>query len=454
MEVVVDQWRDVENGIQEVGFKQPIILSSNTDVEGGVLELYQTNVEQDVVNPEIIIQSEDNNILPTSDSPIPESDTYLNTTATPEIGAVGIGIEHDEERKELYLESVFHKLPTDGFYCPNCKTCIQKVYIQKGEFKQIITDLDQLPPTDTFRCSSCFSFLIPIGNWLSGLVSGENGGSNQQDSSNQTIITPQYQKGVVAPRKEHFWSDWEVIGWFSKAKTHKQGKQTPIDESTQTLIPREVVVVEEVASNKALEILKSIVYGGLIESVASLSVVTSAASADATTLSIVALAIANLIGGLFIFAHNLGELKAEPPKRALRIEENVDRYNELLGERKNLFLHSFIAIISFIIFGLVPPIVYGFSFHENGEKDYKIAAVLAASVLCITLLSIAKAYIQRSNSFVVYLKTVLYYVSTGSVASVLSYLAGELVKKFLEKVPWIEPSSNVGLHVYGMRPYS
>ncbi|OIW17654.1 hypothetical protein TanjilG_29004 [Lupinus angustifolius] len=444
----------VENVIQEVDLKQPIILSSNIDVQGGVQELHQTIVIQDVVNHEIIIQSEENNILPTSDSPIPENDTYLTTATIPEIGAVGITIENDEEIKELYLESVFHKLPTEGFYCPNCKTCIQKVYIQKGELKQIITDLDQLPPTDTFRCSSCFSFLIPIGNWLSGLVSGENGGLNQQgtrssagndvtspDSSNQSTLTPQDQKGLVAPRKEHFWSDWTVIGWFSKATKHKQGKQTSIEENKQPLIPREVVVVvEEVASNKALEILKSIVYGGLIESLASLSVVTSAASADATTLSIVALAIANLIGGLFIFAHNLGELKAE----------SVDRYKELLGEKKNFILHSFIAIISFIIFGLVPPLVYGFSFHESGDKDHKIGAVLAASVLCITLLSIAKAYIQRSNSFVAYFKTVLYYVSTGSVLSVFSYLAGDLVKKLLEKVPWIEPSSNYALHVHGM----
>jgi len=36
-------------------------------------------------------------------------------------------------------------------------------------------------------------------------------------------------------------------------------------------------------SRKTLEILKSVVYGGLIESLTSLSVVTSAASADATT---------------------------------------------------------------------------------------------------------------------------------------------------------------------------
>ena len=36
-------------------------------------------------------------------------------------------------------------------------------------------------------------------------------------------------------------------------------------------------------SNKGWEVLKSIVYGGLAEILASLSVVTSAASADATT---------------------------------------------------------------------------------------------------------------------------------------------------------------------------
>nr|KYP59406.1 hypothetical protein KK1_014841 [Cajanus cajan] len=57
--------------------------------------------------------------------------------------------------------------------------------------------------------------------------------------------------------------------------------------------------------SKGWEILKSVVYGGLAELLASLSVVTSAASADATTLSIVALGIANLIGGLSVLGHNV-----------------------------------------------------------------------------------------------------------------------------------------------------
>jgi len=51
-------------------------------------------------------------------------------------------------------------------------------------------------------------------------------------------------------------------------------------ETTSLVTPNEASVS---ASSKTLEILKSVVYGGLIESLTSLSVVTSAASADATT---------------------------------------------------------------------------------------------------------------------------------------------------------------------------
>ncbi|OIW18873.1 hypothetical protein TanjilG_25316 [Lupinus angustifolius] len=287
-------------------------------------------------------------------------------------------------------------------------------------------------------------------------------------------------KGSVETRKKHSWSNWAVIDeahevsipkqhetesssrssdWRiimpANNKQHEITLEVNVDGENTDLLGgpgEEPVIDENTALNKALEIVKSIVYGGLTESLASLTVVTSAASADATILSIVALALANLVGGLFIFVHNLGELKSEEPKKAEnQTEAPVDRYNELLGERKNFCVHAFIAILSFIVFGLVPPLVYGFSFHENGDKDFKLAAVVSVSLLCITLLSIAKAYTQKSNTFMAYFKIVIYYVSNGAVGSVLSYLAGDLVKKLLEKVPWLEPSSNFGLQVQGMR---
>ncbi|KAI3888905.1 hypothetical protein MKX03_001763 [Papaver bracteatum] len=51
------------------------------------------------------------------------------------------------------------------------------------------------------------------------------------------------------------------------------------------------------------DILKSIVYGGLVEAITSLGVVSSAAGADATTLNIVALGMASLVSGLLVIIH-------------------------------------------------------------------------------------------------------------------------------------------------------
>ncbi|KEH18175.1 vacuolar iron transporter-like protein [Medicago truncatula] len=525
-------------------------------LKGGGLDFIESDetkpkfeVEIKERNAEMIIQKEDidenDTILPASDPPLPEDSTSL-INVTNESGTVIVVEENGQERQEFYLEKVFEKPPTHGFYCPNCNVCIQKVYIQKIYIQPV-----QQP--DTIRCTSCFSFLIPIGSWLfPGLVSNGDGESNDQglssnqrnpevteqtfkvasqheadsilgqseevnqsitrgtktvtkivdDTGKQTmqiiedVVIFGRQNGEVVTKKKHFWSDWGVIGGTSSevAKTKKPetgstdnsdwkvigsvsqttlSKQPEIDfegkkqsdfvevkvegssstGSAEGIVPpvtlRTPLLTDDSnppapASNRPLEILKSIVYGGLTESLASLSVVTSAASADAATLNIVALAIANLIGGLFALGHSLRELKANEPKRS-NTEAVVDQYNEVLGQRKNFILHAFIAILSFIIFGLIPPVVYGFTFRENDEKDFKLAAVAGASLLCITLLSIAKAYIKRPNSYSTYFQTVFYYVSTGAVATVLSYLAGDMMKKLIEKLGWFEPASSFDL---------
>ncbi|TKY68654.1 Membrane protein of ER body protein [Spatholobus suberectus] len=221
----------------------------------------------------------------------------------------------------------------------------------------------------------------------------------------------------------------------------------PIPDPSTTIPPvGPPPVITRPESSKGWEILKSIVYGGLAELFASLSVVTSAASADATTLSIVALGIANLIGGLAVLGHNLRDLKASQPREESS-ETNVqlDKYYELLGKRENFLLHAFVAILSFLIFGLVPPILYGFSFRESDDKDLKLAAVAGTSLICITLLGIAKAHIQRSNTFMTYFKTVSFYVSSGVLASLLTYVAGALMKRLIDQLGWFGPKSNFGL---------
>ncbi|RZB69712.1 Membrane protein of ER body-like protein isoform D [Glycine soja] len=69
---------------------------------------------------------------------------------------------------------------------------------------------------------------------------------------------------------------------------------------------------DEVGEPQGWEILKSIVYGGLIESITSLGIVSSAVSSGATPLNIIALGFANIIGGLFILGDNVSGLPCAP----------------------------------------------------------------------------------------------------------------------------------------------
>eukprot|EP00258_Populus_trichocarpa_P021629 XP_024437648.1 membrane protein of ER body-like protein isoform X3 [Populus trichocarpa] len=182
------------------------------------------------------------------------------------------------------------------------------------------------------------------------------------------------------------------------------------------------------------EILKSIVYGGLIESITSLGVVSSAAGAGAGTLNIIALGLANLIGGLFIIGHNLVDLKND---RSNQVNEQEDRYQETLGRRDNFSLHATLSILSFLIFGLLPPVMYGFSFRKSDDRDLKLAAVDGASLFCIILLAIGKAHIQRKQPKP-YISTVLYFLCIGLMASGASYVVGDLISKLLQKISGFE----------------
>ncbi|XP_054779834.1 membrane protein of ER body 1-like [Prosopis cineraria] len=131
---------------------------------------------------------------------------------------VDIITENERSVKELYLESLYQKPPTQGFYCPNCKACVQKVLI--------------------------------------------------------------------------------------------------LEETIQE-IPE---------SNKKWEILKSIVFGGLMESVISLVIVISATIADySCTAHILTLSLANLMGGhvILIFYKMVG-LKSEQPRGNNQTGECLD----------------------------------------------------------------------------------------------------------------------------------
>ncbi|KAL3754307.1 hypothetical protein ACJRO7_001529 [Eucalyptus globulus] len=205
---------------------------------------------------------------------------------------------------------------------------------------------------------------------------------------------------------------------------------------TQTL-PEEPPVVQP-HQPREWDILKSIVYGGLIELITSLAVVSSAAGAGAATLNTLGLGLANLFGGLIVIGHNLRELKNEQPSQGT---EQVDQYQEVLGKRQHFPRHAIVAILSFIIFGCVAPITYAFSFRESDNRDYKLAAVAAASLLCIFLLAIGKAYVRKPPK--AYFETVLHYVIMGFMASGISFLVGELIDELLTKLGWFNLTSSL-----------
>ncbi|KAA8543510.1 hypothetical protein F0562_020995 [Nyssa sinensis] len=214
-------------------------------------------------------------------------------------------------------------------------------------------------------------------------------------------------------------------------------------QQTQTLTdPARSTTIREPKVSKTLDILKSIVYGGLMESIASLSIVSSAAAADATTLNIVALGLANLIGGLFIIGNNIWELKSDyPGDTSSERNEQADRYRELLGRRENFLRHVTVAMLSFLVFGLIPPVTYAFSFRKSDDRDLKLLVVAAVSLLCIAILAFGKAHIRKPPKFYMYIKTILYYISTAIAVSGVSYVVGDLIQKLMQKLGWFESTS-------------
>ncbi|XP_023549033.1 membrane protein of ER body-like protein [Cucurbita pepo subsp. pepo] len=362
-------------------------------------------------------------------------------------GAVGDGYPKPiEGEQELDLQTLYKLPDSHNFYCPTCNCCITKVIIRRDPPSP---RLNVIPPeirpqspgpdaggTDVrprefnpdddgcgridVLCSNCFSFLAPIGKWMASLF---------------------------RPEKPQFPAENVPLGTdttIGAGPSTTPGEPDTKDEGPPSFVipipPGGERLGQTVSRGRSLEIMKSIVYGGLTEAITSLGIVTSAASASTPTENIVALALANLITGLIVITNNISglksnQLKKEPNERG---EAKVDSYEEALGDRQHYLLHYTIAILSFLIFGLLPPLVYGFSFRDTDDGDLKLAAVAASSLLCIALLAIAKAYAQRAQNWQAYAKTLVYYITLGFGASGLSYLAGKEFDKLLEQFGWFK----------------
>ncbi|XP_059663677.1 membrane protein of ER body-like protein [Cornus florida] len=335
---------------------------------------------------------------------------------------VGKRTRENEESEEVVIELEFERtvedMDTHALYCPNCNSSITKVILRRKK-------------------RGIFGFGRKNKNPASDPSLILN--AAQPDQSGQTICNNGVQ-GPVPPRDHRI----DVVGEPDEkpmkgaeppTKPQSKIKDTKNDDAKQPKgyfcpDPTEPITGSETKGSKTLDILKSIVYGGLVESIASLSVVSSAAAADATTLNIVALGLANLIGGLFIIGQKLLELKN-------------DQYEELLGGK--CLLHAIVALLSFLLFGLIPPVTYAFSFWKSDNKDLKLVAVAAASLLCIVILACGKAYVRKPPK--PYTKTLLSYVCNAILVSGVSYAVGYLIKELMEKLGWFDSSVDVTLSI-------
>ncbi|CAN7133075.1 unnamed protein product [Brassica rapa subsp. narinosa] len=211
---------------------------------------------------------------------------------------------------------------------------------------------------------------------------------------------------------------------------------------TLIILRQHIVVPVHNVLQTELDILKSIVYGGLIESITSFGVVSSAAASGTSTLNVMALGLANFIQwpishhlqqDLFWQLYGLVMSERFFPHahidNATDMKDKIDPYKQLLGNRNNVVLHCIVVVVSFIFFGVIPPLFYGFSFKTTDNRYYEATVFVAASLLCVITLSFGKAHAFKKDK----LKTVAVYTGIAIGASAFSCIASQHVRGLLEK---------------------
>ncbi|XP_057808959.1 membrane protein of ER body-like protein isoform X2 [Salvia miltiorrhiza] len=387
----------------------------------------------------------------------------------------------DEEVIELEFERAVEKVHTHTPYCPNCSNQITKVILRRKKKASPRPD----KPLDLLGCLSCFSIFIPSGDCLNpfGLfkskpkvetpivedeqppisvggtttITNAGGSTRGLESPNVGPSNGVGSTTTNAPGRRlnpfKLFGSNSLLPKLESPKTGYEQQSTDVDEATTNNDPgilgeakpehspaHATVDIPEIRGlqqplipgirrSKPMEMLKCIVYGGLIESIASLSIVSSAAASDATTLNVVVIGLATLLSGVFAFACNLVEL---------RNDCSDDKYEEVLGRRGHFAFHSTFALLSYLVFGLVAPTTFAFAFRVSDDRDYKILAVAAAAFACIFILSIAKAYVKGTERFGGYVKTTLYYVTLAVSASGVAYAAGDLFGMVFNDLGWFQ----------------
>ncbi|KAI3806161.1 hypothetical protein L1987_22055 [Smallanthus sonchifolius] len=342
-----------------------------------------------------------------------------------------VGEVVEEEIVELEFEKVKPKLATHSMHCPNCKSKITKVILRRKvlSYRPNEQPVDPVEPEpeqrDLVGCFSCLSLF----------TCSENGCFNpfdiflrRSETSTDHASSSSGEHKMKAVVREN------VTFQLLSADLPESSNATGDDDAMITIEnePETIVVARSRGRSwigyegVLVEIIKSIVYGGLMEVIASLSVVALL---------------------LLLMPLHLWDLRDDCYKDSSSRETNkaaTNKYKDLLGQVNYFPLHAFFAIISFLMFGMVPPVAYGYSCHETNDKDFTLVVTATASLLCVLLLAILKAYINKCTVFE-YFKTVVYYIITAVLVSGVSYVVGNLVARLMEELGWFNTSSGGGM---------
>jgi membrane-associated HD superfamily phosphohydrolase len=103
-----------------------------------------------------------------------------------------------------------------------------------------------------------------------------------------------------------------------------------------------------------------------------------------------------------------------------------DHYRDVVGS--TIALHGTIALISFIVFGALSPLVYAFSHRQTDDRDQKFILACAVTIVAVSLLSLGKAKVSSRG----YLRTLVAYLSVLILSSLVGYLTGDHVAELLD----------------------
>jgi vacuolar iron transporter family protein len=165
--------------------------------------------------------------------------------------------------------------------------------------------------------------------------------------------------------------------------------------------------------------LKEFVYGGIDGSVTTFAVVAGATGAKMDAGVIIVLGFANLIADGF--SMSVGNYLSEKSDQAAN--------HKPIHNSISPFRTAGATFVSFVIMGLVPLLVYVFSYLNGTKADHLFPYSCMLTALSFLLIGILRSRVTNTNWFRSIVETLL----LGGIAAILAYYLGFVLERMISK---------------------